>query len=222
MVTRFFIVLAFLTVPAAATQTSEKIQVSTPEVGVISEATMGSKIYEYSNYRVVTEQVARPSAELTKGWIGWRATIPAGAKLLLVPAKNTLKACSTENFGMSTMGGVSRPACAYDDNRDGTFDRISVQGGSAGKIESTPYRLENVQETAPGDGFKNVLIFTGFSGKTLKLSYREFQNDFARPAFTQDLEFDTSTLPTDIAVKDVKLRIIEVSNLGLKFERLSQ
>ena len=214
--------IALLSAATVAAQTSEKIEAQTPAVGVATQATVGSTIYEYSNYRITTEQAAVPNAEMTKGWFGWRATIPAGAKLFPAPHKKGVKACSKENYGLSTMGGNPMPACAYDDDGDGTFDRISVQGGSAGSVPKTPYYLGSVRDVVPGNGFKNLLIFTGFSGKTIKLSYREFQNDFARPAFTQDLEFDTSNLPTDIAVKDVKLRIIDVSNLGMRFERLPQ
>ena len=40
------------------------------------------------------------------------------------------------------------------------------------------------------DELKKQLIYTGISRGVISLTYREFMNDMARPAFTQDLKFD--------------------------------
>ncbi|MXO74468.1 hypothetical protein GRI40_04425 [Altererythrobacter aerius] len=204
---------------ANAAETVQHVNVETPAVGEVVTQTIGSTIYEHSNYSIVTQDVLIPEGEMTKGWIAWRATIPAGTKLVIVPHDKAIKACAP-GLAHNTIGGQYTEACAYDDDRDGTFDRINAAGGSAGKVPRTAYSRSTQQTSVAGNGFKNVLIFNGYSKGTIKLDYREFLNDLARPAFTQELEFDVSELPTVIAVKSVRIRILSVSNEGLKFERL--
>jgi hypothetical protein len=186
----------------AAAQSVETVVVEMPERSVIQTATIGSTIYENSNYRTLTATALVPEAEMTKGWIGWRATIPAGSALMIEPHKKYIKACA-DGMAHNTISGIIAKGCAYDRDKNGTLDRISVAGGSAGEIEETRYFSKELKTRISGNGFENLLIFTGFSKATLKLSYREFVNDFARPAFTQALEFDVSELPTIISVKNL-------------------
>jgi hypothetical protein len=55
----------------------------------------------------------------------------------------------------------------------------------------------------------------------LRLSYREFSNNMARPAFTEELTIPISkTYPQDVAVKLVKLRIHSIDGLGMRYEIL--
>jgi len=42
------------------------------------------------------------------------------------------------------------------------------------------------------DSLKKELIYGGLAQKTISISYREFSDGTARPAFTQDLKYDLS------------------------------
>ncbi len=50
--------------------------------------------------------------------------------------------------------------------------------------EPVAYHIEE-RQVAAGDNFRQVISYLGVSGETLRLSYREFSNDMARPAFNE-------------------------------------
>ena len=66
------------------------------------------------------------------------------------------------------------------------------------------------------DSFKEELIYTGRSGNTIHISYREYKQDFARPAFFQELRYDMGQ-STKVVFKQYKLKIIEATNEYIQF-----
>lgn len=66
------------------------------------------------------------------------------------------------------------------------------------------------------DSFKEELIYTGRSGNTIHISYREYKKDFARPAFFQELRYDIEQSRT-IVFKQYKLKVIEATNECIEF-----
>lgn len=67
------------------------------------------------------------------------------------------------------------------------------------------------------DTLKYELIYNGKSGDTIKVSYREFLGDMARPAFTQDLNYDLSESKV-IAFKSVIIEILEATSSTIKYK----
>jgi hypothetical protein len=66
--------------------------------------------------------------------------------------------------------------------------------------------------------FRQALIFAGLDGKTLRLSYREFTDDMARPAFTQDLTFTMSgKYPETISFRDSAITVLGIDNSGMRY-----
>jgi hypothetical protein len=63
------------------------------------------------------------------------------------------------------------------------------------------------------------LVYTGRSGKTIHLSYREFQNDYARPAFTQDLTFDISS-DRVVGFRGARIEITFATNTAIQYKVL--
>ena len=68
-------------------------------------------------------------------------------------------------------------------------------------------------------GFKQQFIYNGKSGSTIKFTYREFNGDMARPAFTQDLQYDLTESST-IGFKEVRMEILEATNVGIEYKVL--
>jgi len=68
-------------------------------------------------------------------------------------------------------------------------------------------------------GFKRELIYNGKSKDNIKILYREFSGNLARPAFSQELMYDLSESRV-IGFKDIRIRIIEATNTNIKFEVL--
>lgn len=68
--------------------------------------------------------------------------------------------------------------------------------------------------------FKKELIYNGKSENTIKLIYREFFNDMARPAFTQNLTYDLSE-GSIISFLGCKIEVMSAKNTGIEFKILS-
>jgi hypothetical protein len=66
------------------------------------------------------------------------------------------------------------------------------------------------------DAFKAELIYNGISKNTIKISYREFVRDMARPAFYQELNYDLDQ-SNIIQFKSLTIKIINADNSSIKF-----
>jgi hypothetical protein len=55
------------------------------------------------------------------------------------------------------------------------------------------------------------LVYSGMSGKTIRLSYREFVHDLARPAFTQELQYDLAD-SAEIGFRNLRATVVKATN----------
>jgi hypothetical protein len=55
------------------------------------------------------------------------------------------------------------------------------------------------------------LIYGGMTGSIIKVAYREFGNDLARPAFSQELQYDLQQSDT-IAFQAIRLKVLKATN----------
>lgn len=106
---------------------------------------------------------------------------------------------------------------------DGDFDRLAPNeiAGAKDLLPSIPYRRgQKFISTVGAGSFKNVLIYQGFAKGVLRVSYREFSNDFARAAFTEDYTFELSeTYPQEVAIRNQVFEIEAVSAKGFTYRR---
>lgn len=79
--------------------------------------------------------------------------------------------------------------------------------------QSIPMKETKLTQTG---SFKKELIYQGKSGNTIRLLYREFRDDMARPAFYQDLTYDM-TETNIIGFRGTTIEVIEATNLYIKF-----
>lgn len=95
---------------------------------------------------------------------------------------------------------------------DGT---IPVQGSWP---EESLFRLSDVPSREQGS-FKAQIIYSGLSGNTVRAMYREFADDYARPAFSQELlyDLDESSL---ISYRSLRIEIIEATNASIRYKVL--
>jgi hypothetical protein len=68
--------------------------------------------------------------------------------------------------------------------------------------------------------FIRGLIFTGYINSKLRVTYREFVESTNQPALVVDIEHEISQLPTLIEYKGVRIEILEVTNLQIKYQVL--
>jgi len=64
--------------------------------------------------------------------------------------------------------------------------------------------------------FKEELIYTGVSGKSISVSYREYKDDFARPAFYQELRYDLDQ-SSAIVFRNYRLVVHEATNEAISY-----
>lgn len=76
-----------------------------------------------------------------------------------------------------------------------------------------------VFEQWDADSFKRELVYSGVSQNTISILYREFQNDMARPAFSQELKYDLSQ-GTAIGYKGARFEVIKANNTGITYKVL--
>ncbi len=54
----------------------------------------------------------------------------------------------------------------------------------------------------------------------MRLLYREFVNDMAREAFSQELTFDLAAGPMMVSVKGARIEVIKAGNEGIEYRVL--
>ena len=64
--------------------------------------------------------------------------------------------------------------------------------------------------------FRITLTYTGKSGSVVKVSYREYAGDLARPAYSLELEYDLDESPS-MNFRSLKMEVIEASNESITF-----
>jgi len=67
--------------------------------------------------------------------------------------------------------------------------------------------------------FKQELVYTGSSQGVVSMVYREFKDDIARPAFSQEIKFDI-TSDNVVGFRGSRFQIINANNTGIKYKVL--
>jgi hypothetical protein len=116
-------------------------------------------------------------------------------------------------------GGNGFP-CLKDSNGDGYFDRSSTMNMygmlvNESNISNVGYRQANQNIE---DGFKYELIYQGRDGDVVRIAYREYTENLARPAFSQDLTYTLDEAgSTSVRFKDVSLTIHGADNNEIRY-----
>jgi hypothetical protein len=88
------------------------------------------------------------------------------------------------------------------------------------RIVDSTCRVTATKVTIPARGsLKRELLYDGNAGATIRLSYREYVDDMARPAFTQDASYDIRT-DNVVGFKGARVRVIDANNTSIKYEVL--
>lgn len=206
--------------PPLELQTSPLIGVAFPDVGATATVEIGQTIISKANLQRrpaiklpfnVSEKISLGTTNVKAGVLPLWAknqegsfyrdysstftftdTIPHGQGGIFVPSNNALK-----------------PVVYYVPHPD-KIGKIPVSG-----IEHT------ISETWSKDSYKRELVYTGISQNTISVLYREFSDDVARPAFSQDLKYDLSQGKT-IGYKGARFEVVNATNTELTFKVIKQ
>jgi hypothetical protein len=81
------------------------------------------------------------------------------------------------------------------------------------------YSSDGWQRTrvATPESIQEELIYTGRSGNALKVSYREYRNEFAQPAFYHELTYDLG-ISDVIVFRNYRIKVLNASNESIRFK----
>lgn len=79
------------------------------------------------------------------------------------------------------------------------------------------YSLDRNTTIGGKKSFQRTLIYSGKIGDKITLGYREFTNDFARPAFSNDVVYDLSA-STIVGYKGARLEVLQANNTEITYK----
>ena len=194
-----------------------------PAVGAITTAEIGEAVAISEKFLSV------PAVRLLEPL---RSKSAFGNAVLLQPGLYDFVGENSKGRFFQARGLIKLSGLGITDNWDGGGVFVPLNGGPAGAYWVNGLGGRHVGEVAGGakiehvaasdqefDGFRRELIYTGASGGSVRLTYREFVNSMARPAFTQDLSFDLSP-GVEIGYKGARLKVIGAGGTSIEYELL--
>jgi hypothetical protein len=112
---------------------------------------------------------------------------------------------------------------ALSKNNESTKTYSTAPTGTGLQFQIPRYALEYKQTKRPiknDDYFKQEFIYNGRVGNGIKFIYREFVNDYARPAFTQELQYDLSD-DSIIGFRGLRLEVVNATNTKIEYKILN-
>ncbi|MFL9834983.1 hypothetical protein [Chryseobacterium terrae] len=114
-------------------------------------------------------------------------------------------------------------AVRKSDNKPFVF--INQVMGSLGGLKTKDVEGLSIENTTFTDSnckacFKQEFIFNGKVDNNLKFVYREYSENMARPAFTQDLQYDINESKT-VGFKGLRIEVIKATNTQIEYKILS-
>ncbi len=89
------------------------------------------------------------------------------------------------------------------------------------KYSTTPIEYKTELTPIPKKEYlKQEFIYNGKVGNAIKFTYREFVDDLARPAFTQDLQYDLTESKV-IGFRGLRIEILSATNTKIQYKVLT-
>ena len=170
----------------------------------------------YSKYKYATGTVAKVASKKINVSLGQNISTLNG--LVLTKMDNGSAYCGDCRLSVFGAGGDSIIyACLFDDDNDSVFESVMWGGSKAALNDKTKY-IKVEEALVDAGGFKREIIFQGRTEKTIKFKYREFMNDMARPAFSQDIEYLINPDGTSSGqFKGLKIDVVSVDGNYIKY-----
>ncbi|MYM96877.1 hypothetical protein [Duganella vulcania] len=193
---------------------------NSPQFNVKSSVPVGEVLFSQFRYWRKTGYVLRDSANISIG--GGQVQVSSGDFLVKSIVEGQPAYCTEKPAFKMIIGG--KTACFTDLENKGLLKQVKVASDVMwwSSDLANPLAYASSEIVVPRqDAMKRELIYQGISKGVLRLTYREYFNDMARPAFFQDVTYDVSIFPTEITFKSVRLRILDAGNKGIEYQALS-
>jgi hypothetical protein len=163
------------------------------QLGTEAAAAVGDVIYSEFDYMATGGAVMLEPVSRTIG-LGGSVQVPSGAQLVSTTVDGKPGYCTTTLTYSDPLVGPSRSTCYLDSNGDNLFETLWAAPGTMGFTYDLqpPVKYRTGQITSGANGYKNELLYQGLDGNTLRIGYREYVDNLARPAFAQELTYPTN------------------------------
>jgi hypothetical protein len=211
--------------PPHLVQDHKSEQKSEPKIGQSANVEVGENMYEeYSVSTVQNYTVTVLDNAEAKMDFGLVANAVAGAQgpLALTSTSSYKAMCPAQAATQGLLPG-SYGFCLVDTQQNGTFDSamfatrlryFPLSHPVKYKVESNPVKAE-----VKSADFKRTVLYQGLSKGSIKISFREFVKDMARPAFTQDVSYDLEADGTAlIAFKGMRVKVLKASGSSITYQ----
>lgn len=189
------------------------------ENGVRTSARVGDVVF--SEYEYISGDGARILSSISKKYGLVRHQVQAGTTLTGYFVNGKKKYCTSQKTVMDPIVGPWNISCFSDRDNDGKFESVSVNVGDS-DTDIPPTRYKVVEVSLDQSGFKYELIYQGKSEDVVHMTYREYKDNLARPAFQQDLKYTiTSGEDNTISFRGVEMVIHEATNNSLVYTLIS-
>lgn len=123
---------------------------------------------------------------------------------------------------LNTICRNNRSRCWVDANKTNvlTYDVEDLDdiNDMAKKADPTEYKIIPTPPTYTEDSFKYQALYQGRIDNKIKISFREFKDDMARPAFTQDIDYELNKSgETIIGFKGLRIKILKATNMDITY-----
>ena len=207
--------------------TVEEMKIVVP-IGQTRTVELGESMYEQgirTTTKARTGRLSAPAAATLE--VGHSLKLPAGAGgpvLTRSEGREYAMCFPTNGVGQAvaaiTLTGTVL-ACLVDVDRDGTFDHamFATREKYFDLERKVPYTLEEKDEVRESKGaFRADFVYQGYARGVLRASYREFRDGVARPAFTQDLTYETEPDGTaSIGFKGMRIKVLKATNQNVTY-----
>tara|TARA_A100001391_G_scaffold172467_1_gene133962 strand:+ start:82 stop:786 length:705 start_codon:yes stop_codon:yes gene_type:complete len=122
------------------------------------------------------------------------------------------------NLGGSLLGPVTYPrGIRFDKTKQQTCVIVPNAYGITQPLCDTEYGYRFTEQPMISENnFQQTLIYSGRVGDRIRVSYREFSGSMARPAFSNEAEYDLSQSDT-IAYRGARIKVIEADNESIRY-----
>lgn len=202
--------------PLAYTGTTTVVVI--PQVNAQASAEIGETIISKANVtKIPAIKITNDASEVVKypgittiraGAIPLFATNASGNFYRDFSATYTMLGATVPNdtAGIFVPNDKTKPAVVYH----------FAMGYMYGKIPVSEIEQTSVEKWGK-DSFKRELVYSGVSQNTISILYREFNDNLARPAFSQELKYDLAQ-GNSIGYKGARFEVIKATNTELVYK----
>ncbi|MEL0646513.1 hypothetical protein V6248_03695 [Pseudoalteromonas agarivorans] len=194
--------------------------IHTPSLNEINTVEVGENIYSksylfYDNTSLVT--LLTPAVGEA---FGYSVDTTTSDKIIKGPLKKWSK---VGQDNINSFCFTSTSICLSDPSNTNSFTHFGIGAQVASNKLDLPVKYE-ITESEPSireDSFKYTALYQGKTKNNIKISFREFKNDMARPAFTQDIEYELGdTGEATIGFKGLRIQVLKATNMELSYKVL--